>query len=34
VLAGDPTRNIAEIRTVQRVMAGGRWVDIARYRQY
>jgi len=34
VLAGDPTRNIAEIRTVQRVMAGGRWVDIARYRRY
>lgn len=34
VLSGDPTRNIAEIRTVQRVMAGGRWVDIARYRQY
>jgi len=34
VLAGDPTRNIVEIRSVQRVMAGGRWVDIARYRQY
>lgn len=34
VLSGDPIRNIAEIRTVQRVMAGGRWVDVARYRQY
>jgi Amidohydrolase family len=34
VLSGDPIRNIAEIRTVERVMAGGRWIDVARYRQY
>ena len=34
VLAGDPLRHIAEIRTVERVMAGGVWIDVARYRQY
>ena len=34
VLSGDPLRNIAEIRTVERVMAGGAWVDVARYRKY
>lgn len=34
VLSGDPLRDIAEIRTVERVMAGGEWVDIGKYRQY
>ncbi len=34
VVSGDPTRHIADIRTVERVMAGGTWIDVARYRQY
>jgi imidazolonepropionase-like amidohydrolase len=34
VLSGDPLRHIAEIRTVERVMASGAWIDVARYRQY
>ena len=34
VLTGDPTRSISEIRTVERVMAGGTWVEIGRYRGY
>lgn len=31
VLAADPSRDIRAIRSVSRVMAGGRWVDRARY---
>jgi imidazolonepropionase-like amidohydrolase len=34
VLRGDPLRNISEIRSMERVMTGGRWIDIARYRKY
>jgi imidazolonepropionase-like amidohydrolase len=34
VLTGDPLRDIAEIRTVDRVMANGTWIDVARYRAY
>lgn len=34
VLTGDPTRSISEIRSVERVMAGGAWVEIGRYRGY
>jgi hypothetical protein len=34
VLSGDPLRTIADIRTVERVMAGGAWIDVGRYRQY
>ena len=34
VLRGDPGRNISEIRNVERVMAGGRWIEIDRYRRY
>jgi imidazolonepropionase-like amidohydrolase len=34
VLRGDPARDISEIRRVERVMAGGRWIDLARYRKY
>jgi len=34
VLTGDPLRNISEIRTVERVMGGGTWIDAARYREY
>lgn len=34
VLGGDPSRDISAIRTVQRVMIAGRWIDVARYRTY
>ena len=34
VLRGDPSRNISDIRTVDRVMVGGKWIDVARYRSY
>lgn len=34
VLRGDPQRDISEVRRLERVMAGGRWVDVDRYRQY
>ena len=34
VLRGQPDRDISAIRTVDRVMAAGRWVDTAKYRQY
>jgi imidazolonepropionase-like amidohydrolase len=34
ILRGDPSREISAIRTVDRVMAGGRWIDVARYKTY
>jgi imidazolonepropionase-like amidohydrolase len=34
VLRDNPARNIAAVRTVERVMVGGRWVDLSRYRTY
>ena len=34
VLRGDPSRDIAAVRSVDRVMVDGRWVDLARYRKY
>jgi imidazolonepropionase-like amidohydrolase len=34
VLRGQPDRDISAIRTVDRVMVAGRWIDVARYRQY
>jgi imidazolonepropionase-like amidohydrolase len=34
VLRGQPDRDISAIRTVDRVMMAGRWVDIAKYRDY
>ena len=34
VLRGDPSRHITAIRSVQRVMVGGAWIDAARYRTY
>jgi imidazolonepropionase-like amidohydrolase len=34
VFGGDPTRDISAVRTVERVMVSGRWVDVARYRAY
>jgi imidazolonepropionase-like amidohydrolase len=34
VLRGQPDREISAIRTVDRVMVAGRWIDIAKYRQY
>jgi imidazolonepropionase-like amidohydrolase len=33
VLTADPTEQISAIRTVERVMAGGAWIDVARYRK-
>jgi imidazolonepropionase-like amidohydrolase len=34
VLRGDPSRNISDIRTVERVMVDGKWIDVLRYRSY
>jgi imidazolonepropionase-like amidohydrolase len=34
ILRGDPSRDISAVRTVDRVMVDGRWVDVARYRTY
>jgi imidazolonepropionase-like amidohydrolase len=34
VTRGDPSRDISAIRTVERVMVSGRWIDVARYRRY
>jgi Amidohydrolase family len=34
VLRDDPSRDISAIRTVERVMVGGRWIDVGRYRKY
>jgi imidazolonepropionase-like amidohydrolase len=34
ILGGNPAADISAIRLVERVMVNGRWVDVARYRQY
>lgn len=34
VFSGDPTRDISAVRSVERVMVAGRWVDVARYRTF
>lgn len=34
VFGDDPAANIAAVRTVERVMVGGRWIDVKRYREY
>ncbi len=34
VLRNDPSRDISAIRTVDRVMVAGQWIDLARYRTY
>lgn len=34
VLRGQPDRDVSAIRTVDRVMVAGRWIDTARYRTY
>ena len=34
ILRGDVSRDITAIRTVERVMVGGKWVDVAKYRTY
>jgi len=34
VLRGQPDRDISAIRTVDRVMVAGKWIDTAKYRQY
>ena len=33
VLRGNPLARISDIRTVERVLAGGAWVDVKRYRR-
>jgi imidazolonepropionase-like amidohydrolase len=33
VLTGNPLARIADIRTVERVLGGGAWVDVTRFRQ-
>lgn len=34
VLRDDATKNISAVRTVERVMVSGRWIDVAKYRKY
>ena len=34
LLRGDVSRDISAIRTVDRVMVEGEWIDVARYRAY
>jgi imidazolonepropionase-like amidohydrolase len=34
VLRGQPDRDVSAIRTVDRVMVAGRWIDTSKYRQY
>jgi imidazolonepropionase-like amidohydrolase len=34
VLREDPARNISAVRTVERVMVAGKFIDVARYRTY
>ncbi len=34
ILRRDVSRDISAIRTVERVMVGGKWVDVAKYRTY
>ena len=34
VLRGQPDRDVAAIKTVERVMVAGRWIDTAKYRLY
>jgi hypothetical protein len=33
VLSGNPLARISDVRTVERVLAGGAWVDVQRYRR-
>ena len=34
VVDGNPVQDISAMRRVERVMVGGRWIDVARYRTY
>jgi imidazolonepropionase-like amidohydrolase len=34
VLRGQPDRDVSAIRTGERVMVAGRWIDVAKYRRY
>ena len=34
VLRGQPDRDVSAVRTVERVMVAGRWIDTAKYRLY
>ena len=33
VLRGQPDRDMSALRTVERVMVAGRWIDTAKYRE-
>lgn len=34
VFRDNPSADIAAVRTLERVMIGGRWIDVKRYREY
>jgi imidazolonepropionase-like amidohydrolase len=34
IVRGDATRDISAVRRPERVMIAGKWIDIARYREY
>ena len=34
ILREDPARNISAVRSVERVMVDGRWIELSRYRNY
>ena len=34
VLRDNPVRDISAVRSVERVMVGGQWIDVQRYRGY
>jgi amidohydrolase family protein len=34
VLRDDPSKHISAVRTVERVMIAGRWIDVAKYKRY
>jgi imidazolonepropionase-like amidohydrolase len=34
ILGSDPARDITAIRTVERVMVAGQWIDVQKYRTY
>jgi imidazolonepropionase-like amidohydrolase len=34
VLGADPSRDISAVRKPERVMVGGKWIDVTRYRSY
>jgi imidazolonepropionase-like amidohydrolase len=34
VLGADPSRDVSAVRKAERVMVGGKWIDVTRYRSY